>query len=950
VPAARLQQLITDGFAALGQGRLKEAELKIREVLSVDPNHVDALHGLALVAHHAAQYQPAIALFDRAIAIRPDFAAAYVNRGNSLYALQQFDAAIQSHRDALRLSPGLNSALVNLASALQASGRIDEAVATLEQALAADPDSPQTWNNIGNLYKEQGRLQDAIDAYTRALRIDPMMQQALSNRLAAQKLDVQRTPAMILDAHREWSAWFEGVASSAPVLGNEVDPDRPLRVGYVSPDCHTALPAFIYPVLMAHDRSKFTIYCYFNNPQLKATVESLGVAETARVIKGMSDEHVAKLIQHDQIDILIDIAGHTGHNRLGVFSWQTAPVQMTWLDYLSTTGVEAIDYRITDAIADPAGTAGAEDGHSETLLRMPHTQWCWRPPEDAPSVAPLPQLQNGHITFGSFNNAIKLTDATLALWRQLFEQMPIARLLAGGIAEGFARERILQALSISPDRVTFLPRLSTDEYRRAFANIDIALDPMPFSGATTTLDALWQGVPVLTLPGVTSCSRSSASLLTELGLKDWIAHGASDWLARAQRQAGDASALGRLRESLRAKVSTSTIADTEKFTRDLENLYRNAWATWCRDRADANARFASRAANDAIPFLATDEALKSAELFMVQSEAVAEGLDVASLDHATDLLTQILRARPDWEMARKDAARVYLAWAKMHPEAAGYWSTHVPSRQEKTKVSAIVCSIRPDYFAHIKSQLKARFSKHEIEVIGIHDAKSLCEGYNRGAAKAKGDVLIFCHDDIDIVHDDFADRLLHHLGDHDLVGVVGTSRLVSGDWGHGGLPHVHGQIIHRPKDDVAVKVGKMSSLIYLAVGLQNPVMGGIQALDGVFMATHRRVWEALRFDEKTFDGFHLYDIDFSYRAHLAGYKVAVPLDLLLVHFSTGRYDRAWQKFHLRFLEKFPQLPNRPNVRRYANLNVKLQTLEQVERMHRALLHHQFGILQSKTRP
>jgi protein O-GlcNAc transferase len=955
VPAARLQQLITDGFAALGQGRLKEAELKIREVLSADPNHVDALHGLALIAHQAAQYQPAIALFDRAIALRPDFAATHVNRGNSLYALQQFDTAIQSHREALRLQPGLNSALVNLASALQASGRIDEAVAALEQALAADPDSPQTWNNIGNLYKEQGRLQDAIDAYTRALRIDPMMQQAFSNRLAAQKLDDQRTPAMILDAHREWSAWFEGVASSAPVLSNDADADRPLtgqplRIGYVSPDCHTALPAYIHPVLMAHDRSKFTIYCYFNNPQLKATVDLLDIAETARVIKGMTDEQVAQLIHHDQIDILIDIAGHTGHNRLGVFAWQMAPVQMTWLDYLSTTGVEAMDYRITDPVADPAGAEGAEEGHSESLLRMPRTQWCWRPPEDAPPVAPLPQLRNGHITFGSFNNAIKLTDVTLTLWRQLFEQMPTAHLLAGGIAEGFARERILRALGTSADRVKFLPRLSTDDYRRAFAGVDIALDPMPFSGATTTLDALWQGVPVLTLPGVTSCSRSSASLLTELGLEDWIACDADDWLARAQRHAGDGGSLSALRENLRAKVSASAIVDAKTFTRDLENLYLNAWAKWCRDRNDANAQFASRAAGDAIPFLATDEALKSAERLMAQSEAVAEGLDVASLDRATDLLTQILHTRPDWKIARKDAARAYLAWAKMHPEASTYWKTHVPGRREKTKVSAIVCSIRADYFVHIKSQLKARFSKYEIEVIGIHDAKSLCEGYNRGAAKAKGDVLIFCHDDIDIVHDDFADRLLHHLGSHDLVGVVGTSRLVSGDWGHAGLPHLHGQIIHRPKDDIAVKAGKMSSFIYLAVGLQSPVMEGIQALDGVFMATHRRVWEALKFDEKTFDGFHLYDIDFSYRAHLAGYKVAVPLDLLLVHFSTGRYDRAWQQFHLRFLEKFPRLPNRPNVRRYANLNVKLQTLEQVERMHRALLHHQFGILKPETRP
>jgi hypothetical protein len=254
--------------------------------------------------------------------------------------------------------------------------------------------------------------------------------------------------------------------------------------------------------------------------------------------------------------------------------------------------------------------------------------------------------------------------------------------------------------------------------------------------------------------------------------------------------------------------------------------------------------------------------------------------------------------------------------------------------QPRQRVSAIICSIRPDYFAAVNQRMNAQFSNHEIEVIGIHDAKSLCEGYNRGAAIAKGDILIFCHDDIDTVHADFGERVLSHLSHYDAIGVVGASQLVNGDWGHAGPPFTHGQIIHRPPGE--------TGNIYLGVGLQSAVVENICALDGVFIAMHRRVWETIRFDETTFDGFHLYDIDFTWRASLAGFKLAVPMDLLLIHFSTGRYDMKWQTYNVRFLRKFPQLTNLPSKKRYSNLHVKLQDIDQVTRLHTALLHHRFG--------
>ena len=554
----------SEGMALLQAGKLREAELSFRNALDRNPRDINALHGLGIIAHQTGHFAPAVELFNRALAVLPDFPGALVNRGNALAAMGKFGEAVESFERALVQSPGLVSAMVNMATALHALGRLDDAVAALERTDLAQPGNPEVLNNLGNLYKEQGRLADAVACYEHALELNPMLPQAFSNMLSAAKLDSTLSPADILRKHRAWSGWFEAVSANAPLLANSADPARVLRIGYVSPDCHTALPAFIDPVIAAHDRARFAVYCYFNNPQPPEKLRELGVADTHRVLRGLDDERVARLIHDDRIDILIDIAGHTGHNRLGVFARKPSPVQITWLDYLCTTGLEAMDYRLTDAIADPPGS---DVFHSEKLLRMPHTQWCWQPDAAAPPVTELPARRNGFITFGSFNNAQKLTDATLALWGDLLMARPDARLRVAGIPEGFARDRVRSKLGCEPARVDFLPRVGLDEYRRSFGEVDIALDPFPFSGATTTLDALWQGVPVLTLPGPTSCSRSTASMLTELGLTDWVATDPVDFQARVRRLAGDVDALAALRTSLRARVTGSALVDAPRFTR-----------------------------------------------------------------------------------------------------------------------------------------------------------------------------------------------------------------------------------------------------------------------------------------------------------------------------------------------------------------------------------------------
>ena len=686
-------------MARLQKGDLRGAEVTLRGLLSLDGGNAQAWMGLGIVAHQTGRFADALACYDRSIAALPTLAAAHVNRGNTFSAIQRFAEAVTSFETALSLSPELPSALVNMATTLNALGRLDDAVAALERAESLQPDSVELLNNLGNLLKDQGRLPEAVARYRRALELNPMTPQAFSNCLAAMRLDTSMTATQTLDKHREWSNWFEAVSNEAPLITNAPEPARRLRVGYLSLDCHTALPAFLNGVIATHDREKFEVFCYFNNPQDARRLEAMGMAErpqNTRVMRGLSDAQVAAKVHEDGIDILIDIAGHTGHNRLGVFARKPAPLQITWLDYLCTTGLAAMDYRISDAIADPPGN---EAFHSEKLLRMPHTQWCWCPDADAPPVAPTPMLKNGCVTFGSFNNAQKLTDQTLALWKRVLEAIPDSRLVIAGIPDGFARTRVSGALACDASRLTFLPRVGVAEYRAAFANVDIALDPLPFSGATTTLDALWQGVPVLTLPGERGCSRSTASLLTALNLHAWIATDEADYIARAARFASDSAALATLRNAMREGMLASPILDQTTFTRDLEHLYREAWRQWCESRSPGDC----------------DAMLPSAR----------SALDAGHLDLGLTQLQSILKRRPQWDLAKQEFARGCLAWSRVNPQAEAAWRAPVAMGPVRQKVSAIICSNRPQYFAAIERALKSQFARHDVELIGIHDATSL---------------------------------------------------------------------------------------------------------------------------------------------------------------------------------------------------------------------------------
>lgn len=904
-PLFDADQRVREAETHFAARRFAEAERCLREVLAVFPRHAEALHRLGVLAFSAGHPADAERLIRDALSLSPGNAAAWVNLGLALNALQRFVEAVDAQRTALTLAPTLESAHINQAGPLQALGRIDEAVAVLERAAALNAERPETWNNLGNLYKEQGRIADALAAYDRALALNPQMQEAFSNRLAALKLCADMSPAENFAWHRRWSGWFEAVEREHVPLDLAPDPDRRLRIAYLSPDCHTAVPAFIRPVWRHHDRDAFEVFVYRNHAPA-ADDANLPAPGPVRVMAGRSDEDVARMIRADGIDILIDLAGHTGRNRLGVIARQPAPVQMTWLDYLGTTGLDAMHWRITDAVADPPGETEAI--HSEQLLRMPHTQWCWEPPAKAPPVTPLPAGASGHLRFGSFNNYSKLTDATLCIWRELLQALPQSTLLVAGAPEGKARERLVTALEVAPERLQFMPRVAEQHYRALMGSVDIALDPTPFSGATTTLDALWQGVPVATVGGPFPWSRSTASLLHCLGLSDWAFEDSTAFIESLRQRAGDLPTLAALRAGLRERVAQSPITNAPAFTAALDANIRKVWQAWCA--AQSEAAPPSRDNWD--------------RRFQSMRAQLAAGRAVDALEAALALYV---------ERASCIALHGELARAGLASLPAPVALPAAP-RAASQSITFIICSIRPDKLAAIRARVQHLFREHDVEIIGLTDARSLAEAYNRGATQARGRWLVFCHDDIALPQEDVADRLFAHLADHDLIGVAGASKLVDGHWERAGWPHLHGQILHRPPDG--------QGWLYYCAGLQAPVMSGITALDGVFLACRREVWEAVKFDAESFDGFHLYDIDFSHRAARAGYRLAVPSDLLLVHDSTGRYDAVWQRYNERFLAKFPDQRGSPTAHRLSSLNVKLGSLDQVLRLRAALLAHRFG--------
>jgi predicted O-linked N-acetylglucosamine transferase (SPINDLY family) len=372
---------------------------------------------------------------------------------------------------------------------------------------------------------------------------------------------------------------------------NQSDPERRIRVGYVSSDFRRhPVGFFLQPVLNSHDRAQVEVFCYSSHPQTDDLTEQLrSRADGWRTIASSDDDAAAELIRSDAIDILVDLGGHSGFNRLPTFARKPAPIQASWLGYADTTGLPNIDYLISDRFVCPEQEDGAV---VEQVVRLPEAFLCYTPPEDAPPVPPLPALSRGHVTFGCFNNIAKVTPDVIRLWAEILRAVPESRLFlkTRSLGEHSVRSRYASLFAhheVSPERVVFEGASPRADYLAAYGRVDIALDPFPFNGGTTTLDALWMGVPVISLQGDRPVCRLGASHLSAAGCGDLVVRSPQDYLQKAVALASDVRQLSHLRAALRRQVLDSPICDSSRFTRGLEKAYRAMWHGWCRQAPQA---------------------------------------------------------------------------------------------------------------------------------------------------------------------------------------------------------------------------------------------------------------------------------------------------------------------------------------------------------------------------
>ena len=600
-------------------GRLGDAEAICREILVVEPRHANALHLLAMIAGQAGRHEvaagllrqvialepgsaeahsnlgvalkemgrldEAIAAGRQAIALKPDHPQAHCNLGSALGENGQMEEAIAASRQALALRPNYPKAHCNLAAALRAVGQLDAAAAAIRELIAIQPQLPEAYNYLGSILKDLGQLDEAIRAYRQALALQPDYSEAHGNLVYTLHFHPGYAARAIAEELRCWNRQHaEPLRKFIPAHDNDRTPGRRLRIGYVSPDFREHCQSlFTIPLLSHHDHHHFEIICYGSVSRSDGvTLRIHDLVDAWHNPVGLSDEQLATKIREDQIDILVDLTMHMGRNRGLLFARKPAPIQVCWLAYPGSTGLTAIDYRLSDPFLDPPGTD--ESIYSEKTVHLPHTFWCYDPLDGRDiSVNALPAPANGFVTFGCLNNFCKVNDSVLRLWAGVLRAVASSRLLLLA-PEGSCRVRTIALLGqegIAAERIEFVAQQPRRKYLELYHRIDLGLDTFPYNGHTTSLDSFWMGVPVVTLVGQTIVGRAGLSQLMNLQLPDLSASGPEQFVRIAAELARDLPRLSELRRTLRSRLEASPLMDAPRFARDIEAAYREMWRKWC---------------------------------------------------------------------------------------------------------------------------------------------------------------------------------------------------------------------------------------------------------------------------------------------------------------------------------------------------------------------------------
>lgn len=592
------------------QGNTRVACNLLEDVISSDPDNIIALHKLAMLEAEQGNHTRALELYQTIIRLRPDSLDAmlllgveYAETGNYPEAIScfrqcitnsspraglhqmlgvalaetgQHEEALEQFRLTCEIDPENDESLTRLAIEQIHFLKMADAEVKLLQALAINPNNALAYNNLGRVYKFQGRNKAATKAFRKALEQEPCNHVVVNNLLLSLNYLADADPIQVAEEHLKLSAMAYPASSKMPVI--QCNTHHLLSVGYVSGDFHNhSVSYFLEPVLQSHDPSRIQVYCYSNDTREDATTRRLkACAVQWQTIAKMSDTAAAEMICNDEIDILIDLSGHSSENRLGLFALKPAPVQMSWLGYPHSTGLEQIDYYISDNFCDPPGMT--EHLFVEKLLRLPRIFSCYLPPLQFPTVASPPSKTSGVITFGSFNNFAKVNEDVIAVWSEILNKHMNSRLLLKSMAlgdpstqqqvwAGFAR------YGVPKERIALLGTVNSAlEHLALYGQIDIALDTFPYHGTTTTCEALWMGVPVVTLAGTTHASRVGVSFLSNLGFSELIASSQNDYVCKAVSLAESSARLKQYRETTRTVMAYSPLMDAVGFTRELEDV------------------------------------------------------------------------------------------------------------------------------------------------------------------------------------------------------------------------------------------------------------------------------------------------------------------------------------------------------------------------------------------
>ena len=585
--AIKLKPEYAEGYYNLGitlneQGRLNEAEKSYKQAIKLKPNFVLAHNNLGGVLKQLGNLEEAIVSYSEAIKLKASYFEAYINLGVTLKELNKLDESELSLKKAIKLKPEYAEGYYNLGITLNEQGRLNEAEKSYKQAIKLKPNFVLAHNNLGGVLKQLGNLEEAIVSYSEAIKFDSNFSQAYSNKNLCFHYSSSYSPLFIYKQHLEFEKQFGKLSIDRPLISplKKNNAER-LRVGYVSADFRKHSVAFFFePLLKNHNSHIVETFCYYNNNVIDSTTKRLmTTCDHWRSIFDLTDKNVINLIKNDKIDILVDLSGHSKGNRLLVFSQKPSPLQVTWLGYPNTTGLSAIDYRFTDKIADPIGEA--DDLNSETLLRLPNGFLCYKGNENIVSNKTLPQNNHQQVTFGSFNNEAKITSTVIKIWSKILHAVPNSRLIlkfsnfnndTNRYHELFTKE------GITKERIEIYKRAAKIEDHLSLYNIiDICLDPFPYNGTTTTCEALWMGAPVITLIGDSHVSRIGASILTNIGLTDFIANDTNNYIDLAVEMSANTKYLREIRKNLRERMLKASICDAPSFARDIEATYQSIW-------------------------------------------------------------------------------------------------------------------------------------------------------------------------------------------------------------------------------------------------------------------------------------------------------------------------------------------------------------------------------------